>query len=297
MVSATPNSITVGWVPPKFENGELGADIAGSTVDETIGAPIHLPTHYIDLTLLYTPLLPTKGAPINRYEIQRLVLDQNHPDWDKGRESITTGGGGSATTTTATTGNENSNENSNSNSNGDGGETDSTTTVTVYNSSSSEKTSRGSTNAAKDTDTADADGVNLPSVLGGGAGLGSGSVGEERKQVGVWVGQRTDKMLPYHTAAGLPTYCRYSCLSEAINILVWNSMRYRAGIFLGIYVPIRVEVHGGWVGVELFDPWCPFEELRQPLPLKRALPSPRPPLVSSAFEPVPTLWGTPNRRR
>lgn len=27
MVSATPNSITVGWVPPKFENGELsGAD-------------------------------------------------------------------------------------------------------------------------------------------------------------------------------------------------------------------------------------------------------------------------------
>lgn len=32
--------------------------------------------------------------------------------------------------------------------------------------------------------------------------------GDDRKQIGVWIGQRTKKMIPYFTVVGLPTYCR-----------------------------------------------------------------------------------------
>ncbi|CAM9573263.1 unnamed protein product [Pylaiella littoralis] len=186
MVSATPNSITVGWVPPKFEN----------------------------------------GAPITRYEIQRLVLDQNHPDWDKGRESITTGGDESLTTTTrddsSTSCSGSSSGSGSSSSSGssksDAGETVSATTITGSNGCSSSSKEK----KKKKTPNADADEVSFPSVLGGESGPGSGSTGGDRKQVGVWIGQRTDKMLPYSTAAGLPTYCRALFRVRAENSAGWG---------------------------------------------------------------------------
>lgn len=172
-----------------------------------------------------------KGEPITRYEIQRLVLDQHHPDWDKGRDSIATGSGESLTTTTTTTGGSggsNSDDENASTADPTTATTVTATTATGSDSSSSFKTPR----EGGDPDKADADqaagsgtsgeksgsaaasqegGAPFPSVLGGKSGSGSGSgqgMGEDRKQVGVWIGQRTDKMAPYHTAAGLPTYCR-----------------------------------------------------------------------------------------
>lgn len=167
-----------------------------------------------------------KGEPITRYEIQRLVLDRHHPDWDKGRESITTGSGESPTTTTTT--GSNSGEDNASTANPTTVSITTATTVTGSESSPSPQTLRkgGGQGEADASDKAAGSGIPgeepgfaaaqeagaaLPSVLVGSSGAGSGSghgMGEDRKQIGVWIGQRTDKMAPYHTAAGLPTYCR-----------------------------------------------------------------------------------------
>lgn len=177
-----------------------------------------------------------KGEPITRYEIQRLVLDQHHPDWDKGRESLTTGETLTTTTTTTTTGSGESNTDDENASTANPTTPTTTTTATGTESFSAFKTpgegggqgtadtpdkaagsgtpveaEPGSAVAAQET------GVGLPSVIGGNSGAGSGhSMGDDRKQVGVWIGQRTDKLTPYHTAGGLPTYCRCgSCQNKA----------------------------------------------------------------------------------
>lgn len=172
-----------------------------------------------------------KGDPITRYEIQRLVLDQHHPDWDKGRESITTGETLTTTTITTTSGSGDSNISDDENASTVNPTTATTTTAataTRSDSCSASKEARqdggglaganapdeaagsalsgeepGSVAAAQEARDA------VPAVLGGPSGSGSGNgMGDDRKQVGVWVGQRTDKMAPYHTAGGLPTYCR-----------------------------------------------------------------------------------------
>eukprot|EP00752_Nemacystus_decipiens_P005219 g4738.t1 len=201
MVSATPNSITVGWVPPKYENGE----------------------------------------PITRYEIQRLVLDQHHPDWDKGRESVITGET-LTTTTTSTTGSCETNSDT-STDNPTTATTTTPTTTTGTGSLSATKTpgegggqgephasnkavGGSGTHAPEDPGSAavaqEAE-VGLPSVLEGQSGSGSGhGMGDDRKQVGVWVGQRTDKMTPYHTAGALPTYCRALFRVRAENMAGWG---------------------------------------------------------------------------
>ncbi|CAM9236775.1 unnamed protein product [Scytosiphon promiscuus] len=185
LVSATPNSITVGWIPPKYENGE----------------------------------------PITRYEIQRLVLDQNHPDWDKGRETISTESREDITTNTTT------------GSTGDDGSAS---------GSSSNHEEKSSTNATVTTTTSETESASLPQKIsetaGGDRALGTRSATDlgppgkqgspedpgvklppDMKQVGVWIGQRTERMTPYHTAGGLPTYCRALFRVRAGNRAGWGA--------------------------------------------------------------------------
>lgn len=45
-------------------------------------------------------------------------------------------------------------------------------------------------------------------------------VDEDRKQVGVWIGQRTDSMTPYFTTRGLPMYCRYTVSVEGLRMYI-----------------------------------------------------------------------------
>ncbi|CAM9168361.1 unnamed protein product [Ectocarpus fasciculatus] len=192
MVSATPNSITVGWVPPKYENGE----------------------------------------PITRYEIQRLVLDQHHPDWDKGRVLAKTESSELLTTTTTTT--TTTSDSSGSGGGNSNGDEDSTNTVTATTSTDSIcSASKAQTEATQipadapacvgshvELGSTEESGVKLPSVSGGGSK--TGTMGEDKKQIGVWIGRRTEKLSPYHTAGGLPTYCRALFRVRAGNLAGWG---------------------------------------------------------------------------
>lgn len=128
------------------------------------------------------------------------MLDQNHPDWDKGREEPY-----SFTSSTNST---------------SGISTNDSECSTADDSTSATNTK--ATTLSTETVAAGGDfqtpGVSLPSISGAGARVdgGGGSAGsngpgyieDDRKQVGVLIGQRTDKLVPYHTTGGLPMYCR-----------------------------------------------------------------------------------------
>ncbi|CAM9448001.1 unnamed protein product [Ectocarpus sp. 12 AP-2014] len=191
MVSATPNSITVGWVPPKYENGE----------------------------------------PITRYEIQRLVLDRHHPDWDKGRVLGKTGSSELLTTTTTTTTTSDCSGSGSGNSNGDDESANTVTaTASTHSICSASKTQTEATQAPAEapacfgsrveSGSTGESRVKLPSVSGGGSG--TGTMDEDKKQIGVWIGRRTDKLSPHHTAGGLPTYCRALFRVRAGNLAGWG---------------------------------------------------------------------------
>ncbi|CAM9302038.1 unnamed protein product, partial [Discosporangium mesarthrocarpum] len=202
MVSATPSSITVGWVPPMYEN----------------------------------------GAPIIRYEIQRLILYNSHPDWDTAPDPHTSIGS-SATATTPT-----EPETSTGKGSGEDAKASHTDRATPPEDDDMSSLGMASANGQGNMPSSSGPPPDLGHVGsgggGGGGGTGGGGEGQSRngggevgsnagarregglkdqaKQVGVWFGMRTDRMTPYCTVGGLPNYCRAKVRVRAMNSVGWG---------------------------------------------------------------------------
>ena len=164
---------------------------------------------------------PPSGAPIARYEIQRLVLDENHPDWDAGRDQTTAGSSSFSNNNNNNNSTNNSlNDNNNSTNERKSGDTTTDHTATSTTTSPADASSFATTVEAASTAAGSGPGsLAAPEVPLKSSGTGDEESGpleagpppvdEDRKQVGVWIGQRTDSMTPYYTTRGLPMYCRY----------------------------------------------------------------------------------------